>query len=1286
MRDAGGLKMTENPSFRTTQKNISLFCSIPSVAHLQLPSSGLFAVNAMPEHRITSERVPAGRGMPTWLLEAFQADHDPGLLVVHPNEAHRQQTLQRLHANGSTSSPQSHTTMNQLLRLLHVDFRLPVMLNDDVTNFMGLHRKCSEAAEAFAFPLLHTPGVGRWSMQKTKRLLALYAEVSSLRSPFSWSANPGVDVIHRLMLTYELDMRGTLPALLPYHVLQALNEAQEPPFHFSSLNGVILLDMAPDFSEIEQDIMMALSVHCPIHQLIHPGSFRLGHHGAYLVDEPPRTSENLPPWVPPHVVWSGSGDSWSTMVGESRQQTLTRVTLDHPDQLVDAAVQIVHDFLQHQGGRILVLDGQARQRQGVWAQRFSQLGIMMASTTTSLEGQPVHSALIHAAGLGQGMDAWSLNSLRTAISSKALPWANDMFPSVQHPSQPEWRPTPHLDVLTDMAQHFHVLGGPGAIGRWLGALSQAQPSLMERHPEQRRKKLEETQWWLACLLRSWTPLLLPEDRFLADRPHIGCSSGALLTVPTAPANGLMWLSQTVQRLNIDRLSEPDARFNRGMGDLHDVLEAVSRVAESEGSEGLTGTVFIDVLHMIGESLRISTVAPQTSDVAVLTPEEAHGCEADAVVLAGLDVQSWPMKHSVVPWLDSSAQLELGVFHNDALVRQGRHHLRHALNAGRFIWVLDTSPAEDAGPSAPLAEWLTEVRRSGALSSMHNPPSYVPPSRYQGLANERCWDWVARESGKGAWLTPLAVVHSNDEHGPYTRRTGPLPRNRQQSTGHNLQRHRTEEASVLNPRSLVQAHEAPLVNDRYRRQPTAKRLETGDYLAWGERTRLVGVEALNFGLLETKQLATPSVNAAEWPHLGFRPERRLSIGVDPRPLPPYALAPQGLIGRMGRLSASFTRSRWSPSRLEKVLKCPRQAWADTWLEVNDDEATPSEDVDNRTRGQLVHDLSVALMEGHGLEVTVEEFRPPLPLHLGAMNTLDLAWSTALEFLSAKATWLGRSNAVSVHRTRALLNATADDWEHHMSGAIELPIGGQLGAMVTADWGLTNAAPLVVEWPARQSDDSPVLIDAVSEHNESLGFEMFGYADRVDMVVLPQSCAEQLAATGVLSDEDHDAPFPLDGTPRSAQRLIIVRDLKTVNGPKVDRAGVRHARCLFEELQLALYARAWEVTHPNDRVVGIGATEIGERTVHYVELDEDLDAVAPWMSIGEVTDHLRGHFPAPEGTGAGQTAFRRWMSERLKVAQRAIDSMAEGHVNATPGRHCSYCSLKDACDVAEIGGER
>ena len=201
---------------------------------------------------------------------------------------------------------------------------------------------------------------------------------------------------------------------------------------------------------------------------------------------------------------------------------------------------------------------------------------------------------------------------------------------------------------------------------------------------------------------------------------------------------------------------------------------------------------------------------------------------------------------------------------------------------------------------------------------------------------------------------------------------------------------------------------------------------------------------------------------------------------------------------------------------------------------------------------------------------------------------------------------------------------------------------------------------------------------------LCFRLFGYADRVDVVVLPDHLQQQLVNEGVLSEEEHNEPFPLHEAPRAAQRLVVIRDLKTVRGPDAATAGLRHMRCLFEDLQLALYARAWEVLHPNDRVVGVGASEVGESTTHYVELDSDLAHVSEGLLVGDVTDVFSQHFPASTQTGATTTPFRRWMAERLTVAQRAVSTAAQGHVHPRRVRTSCSCTVAHSCDVSDYTG--
>ena len=175
---------------------------------------------------VTSEYAPSGEGLPPWLFQALcePSQHAP-MMILHPTELHRQRTLERLHQAGVSVAPQYHLTLNSLIRLLHVDLRLPVLLDDEASTFMALHGRCVEAAEATALPFLYTPGVGAWTLTKTRRLQRLHGELMQLRNPFKWEGDPGAAVFHDLCLEVEKAAGGTLPVLITMHVLEALRQA-----------------------------------------------------------------------------------------------------------------------------------------------------------------------------------------------------------------------------------------------------------------------------------------------------------------------------------------------------------------------------------------------------------------------------------------------------------------------------------------------------------------------------------------------------------------------------------------------------------------------------------------------------------------------------------------------------------------------------------------------------------------------------------------------------------------------------------------------------------------------------------------------------------------------------------------------------------------------------------------------------------------------------------------------------------------------------------------------------
>ena len=154
----------------------------------------------------------------------------------------------------------------------------------------------------------------------------------------------------------------------------------------------------------------------------------------------------------------------------------------------------------------------------------------------------------------------------------------------------------------------------------------------------------------------------------------------------------------------------------------------------------------------------------------------------------------------------------------------------------------------------------------------------------------------------------------------------------------------------------------------------------------------------------------------------------------------------------------------------------------------------------------------------------------------------------------------------------------------------------------------------------------------------------------------------------------------------QRLIIIRDMKTVNGPKSNLRGERHRRAIFDELQLALYAKAWESAYPDDRVIGVGITEVGETTEYYVEVDPDYAELVEDLSIGKITDYTSKTYRDLDEEKSGESnGFRAWLDERIRTALRVADSAKSGHVNPTVSDDCKYCKVRRLCPSAKLGGK-
>ena len=166
------------------------------------------------------------------------------------------------------------------------------------------------------------------------------------------------------------------------------------------------------------------------------------------------------------------------------------------------------------------------------------------------------------------------------------------------------------------------------------------------------------------------------------------------------------------------------------------------------------------------------------------------------------------------------------------------------------------------------------------------------------------------------------------------------------------------------------------------------------------------------------------------------------------------------------------------------------------------------------------------------------------------------------------------------------------------------------------------------------------------------------------------------------------YPLDtelGEFKKPRRLIIIRDIKSIDGTKDNGDNERHLKGIFHELQLALYARAWEIAHPGDRVIGVGATQVGINTQPFLEVDPDYIHLCENMEIGIIGGFTHEHYRLPgDEFDNASNPFRAWMRERITTALRVIENARNGKIHPEPSDSCKYCPIIDSCPIAQRGG--
>ena len=1221
---------------------------------------------------ITVETTLSDKTVPSWLLEGVSNERDD-VLIIYPNEATRSSSIQIILERSGSVDSSRHTTLSRLIKSLSMDFRLPVVVPKSVTGLVQVHDKFADAASKHRFPRLHPDVTRPWTSSKTERLLLLHSYAIEHQILSRWEGDPGALEANRILTSFEGE-----GLIHEHHILTHLCEALSNtevnmPYTVGTVTGIILLNHPPDFSEIHKKFIKALSHRRPVHHLCVSGSFRLGYHGAYIDDEitPIRDKSELPSWVPEHeiLLQEPHDDDYAT-------KGVHVIRFEQASQIMDATVSAIQLYKSKFEGDVLLIDAD-KHRHEEWARRLQQIGVTCDVDSHTAEKTSAVQAILRYLAISRGQDAWSAVKLFDIIQSKAFPILENLFSDLEHPVNHEWRPRPHLDVLENIGRSFHVLGGTGALQRWLGSLASAKPYSMEAfRRENESRALEETQWWLQCLATAWSALLDENEKSFVAQEFIGTTSKVNLPLPKASKTPRDVLTTILEACSWENLFDRTQQYDGSVGAVQTWVRLIDTLVLYDSS-----IEFVELCRLASTQTKLPSKRTKHADVIISTPEQAYGIEAGITMLAGLNAESWSMKPKRIPWIDDSVRVELGLSDGDLPIRRSRHLFKSIINTSQQSILFDTEYDESAGNSTPVVEYLSMVELKGELRKIAATPSFIEEELSDGTG----WSIMTRDDGN--WLTyrTSTLTLSGDE--VLLERAEDLQRDRQQQAGLELRAMRPATSQIQSPHALASRHERDINLDRFRRQRKFKPLENNATMDWELRDNLLTTSGLVIDPTTSQAELFGSRVATSYPHLGFKKNgRSRSPSIDPRPLPPPNFPSESMNAILSTQSREDDSKIWSTSRLNPWFICPRKAWMEQTLRATEPSPEPSEDIAPLTKGTLIHSIEEHIMTLLGIEVGGNPLAQPVPLHIGTVLSDQEMWESILRTLSEIAPWLARTNAVSVHRCNDLIGCSPEQWNGWLEGNEHLPIGGRLGRLLFADLCLTSAAPIACEWPLQQQEKYHVDIEGLNDEMEFSTLNVRGRIDRVDSLVIDESLLESLNELGLYSDDAEEMPLFFDGNGPPAKRFILIRDLKTIEGPKPDEEGVRHASGLFKEIQLALYARAWERSHPGDRVIGVGISEVGDDTNHLLELDPAFAFLSPEVSIGSRTFYSGNHFRIPgEGSDPQSNGFRAWMSSRITAAIRASEASKLGWNHPTPGSHCGYCSLASACPSASIGGE-
>ena len=1183
------------------------------------------------EDSITIEETPVGT-IPNWLFDHFiNQAIDPRpisnggpskILTIYANENSRRQQMSMLSDIGFAFDRTLHHTLESLKSSLMADLRIPRKISLGPSFDLVLHNFCSERASNLSFPLINPLPNMHWGEGKTTALSELHTFLSKESSADSWDG-PGIHSFIEILRDIESKTGGTHPDFLTSKILEGI-ELVGTPFTLLDIDGIIILDHASPINKSDQELLSALSKIRPIHQLTYPGSYRLGFHGFQLVDDFPITDpDDLPKWIPRHDI-SNHKDA----------PTVDRVFVNREEQSFEASISIARGFLSEESNStVLIIDPSFEENQSRWNKIIHDLGLPISGLKNPITHSPLGHWLHELANIGNGSNSFSMEKLRLLAVQESL---SPFSPFHNEDSTSGISPRPDIELLSQIARSEHILGGPGALERWMEAL--CRPSKKDEKGPSR----ESTQWWMIALASSILPLLEKTDRALLSDQRLltGCHSGKLLEVPNSPSTGDEWLVRTVQQIDtvmsVDSLDGNTIPISSIINAITTEHESLRSLQSSVGQPHPTGgSEWVSELSSILKTASLPVpISGISSRLKVMAPKDALGCNSDIAILANTSAPSWNLRSPKIPFIGEMERHKFELLRPDVPITRARHHIYHILNCCSKVILIDPS----LDKSTPLAPPLEEIL------DYCTPPVHFDPNSEENLG----------------------------------------PRDIKQLDGVLLRNMKNSSNPPLNPSAITIPLDVELQRDRERRQPS--KADSEGYLPAEYRNRVILFDYDDLTRKTPEGVDNPR-NSTRWPVIGATSsDGKNSVTIDPRPFTPL---PSGSVVSDSRHGHSDGANQeiqlWSPSRLQEWAKCPRRGWLSRGLRIRDEE-TQSEDLDPRIHGDLLHQVHHDLIcEVLGMQEQVErdisgalDGHFPTNLADSGLEEQEIM-QKALEILDKLAPWLERSDGVSTFRLRMLTGMSHSEWKDWLANPVKAPLGGRIGAMIRSEMQLSDSMPIALEWEISNGSETGSEISLNQNETSPNQIELpsimiNGKIDRVDIIPFDKEGNEWLDDGGA----NEIAPLRLfetnDWKPR---RRVIIRDLKTSEKKPSDR----NKEGLLNELQLAIYSRAWEINHPGDLVVGAGISTIGHSTEHLVEPSGNHRSELESLSVGTTTSLTsRLHRFPDESTDPKSDPFRAWMAQRLSVALGVAHGAVEGRVHPTPSKSaCRYCPVSSICAV-------